>query len=233
MRPGARTFTVTLLATVLIGLLGLGAISGIGRLVSDEPVGSPLRPITFGTLNVQPTFAPSGPIGDQGESQLVALPDWIWQLVIASVVAVIALVALRFLFLVAASVERRRNAVAVAAEPATSVEVDLEVEQVHESFAQTLLDLRAGLDVHGAVIECWRRLADLAADSGVPRRASQTAEEYTIAILGSLPVDRIDLRTLADLYETAMFSGAESAPADRDQAIGCLERLSASLGVTR
>lgn len=68
---------------------------------------------------------------------------------------------------------------------------------------------------------------------GVPRRASQTAEEYTIAILGSLPVDRIDLRTLADLYETAMFSGAESAPADRDQAIGCLERLSASLGVTR
>ena len=108
-----------------------------------------------------------------------------------------------------------------------------EVEQVHESFAQTLLDLRAGLDVHGAVIECWRRLADLAADSGVPRRASQTAEEYTIAILGSLPVDRIDLRTLADLYETAMFSGAESAPADRDQAIGCLERLSASLGVTR
>ncbi len=233
MRPTARTFTVTLLATLLLGVLGLASLSGIGTLVSDEPVTSPWGPMTFGTLRPQPTFASSGQFGEVHDGPGYVMPDWVGQLIIAVVVGAVALVALRFLFLVAAAVEKRRNAVAVDAEVPEAVDVDLELDEVQESFTQTLDDLRAGLDVHGAIIECWRRLADLAAASGVPRRASQTAEEYTLAILGSLPVDRTDLATLADLYETAMFSGEESAPADRDLAIGCLDRLSGSLAVTR
>ncbi len=232
VRSPVRTFVVAVLVTVLILLVGVGALSGLGPLVSDEPVTSPWGPMTFGTLRPNPTFARSGQYGEPTEWTPLNLPAWIGQLVIAVVVALIALVALRFLFMIAAAVEKRRNAVAVEVEELTAAEVDLEVDEVQESFSQTIVDLRAGLDVHGAIIECWRRLADLAADSGVPRRASQTAEEYTLAILGSLPVDRTDLRTLGRLYEAAMFSGQDSVPADRDLAIGCLERLSASLGVT-
>lgn len=232
VRSATRTFVVTLSATLLVALLGLGAVSGIGRLVSDEPVGSPLGPVSFGTLVPRPTFASSGQFGEPAGVAPIAFPDWVMQLLIAVVVGLIALVVVRFVFLVAAAVEKRANATAVDPEEAVSVEPDLELEEVQESLEETLEDLRSGVDVHGAVIECWRRLAVQASSSGVPRRASQTADEYTLAILGSLPVDRDDLRTLARLYEAAMFSGADSVPADRDLAIACLERLSAAMGVT-
>lgn len=231
MRSTARTVTVTFLTTVLIIGLALGALTGIGRLISEEPVVSPIGPATIGSPKPQPTFASSGQFGQPENLEPFQLPPWVVQLLIAIIVAVIALIVVRFLFMVASSIESRRNEVAVDAEPAVSVEIDLEVEEVQESLEQVLVDLRSGLDVHGAVIECWRRLADLAAESGVPRRASQTAEEYTLAILGSLPVDPGDLRTLAGLYKSAMFSGRDPRPADRDLAIGCFERLSASLAV--
>ncbi len=232
MRP-TRTFTVTLLATLLIAVLGVASLSGVGRLVSDEPVGNPWGPVSFGTYSPRPTFASSGQFGEIQDGQIFHLPGWVAQLLIAVIVGALALVVIRFLFLIAANVEKRRNAVAVDAEQASAAEPDLELDEVQESLDQTLEDLRAGLDVHGSIIECWRRLADLAAASGVPRRASQTAEEYTLAILGSLPVDRDDLGTLADLYQAAMFSNAESAPADRDLATSCLSRLSAAMGTLR
>ncbi len=230
MRPVVRTFAVTCGVTALAVLLGLGALSGIGPLVTV--VGpAPIGPATFGELAVEPTIAP--PVASEPAEALpfaLQLPPWLRDLFFMGVLAVALLVVLRFVTLVATRVEQRRNLVAVDPEPAQAVEPELEVEQVQESFAEALQVLRTGVDAHGAIIECWRRLARLASESGVPRRASQTAEEYTVAILGSLPVDRADLATLVTRYEAAMFSGVEPSDADRHTAIAALERMSGALG---
>lgn len=218
-----------MVVVVVLVLASLGAGSSWGRVVSIIPA----PPRTYAPPPPPPTpSAPSSSVEPPilPEVEPVQVPDWVGQLV--AVLAALAVAALVVWFAVlltrALQAPDRRRATAAAG---TAVEIpDIDEEAVGLSFAETLTRLRSGVAVDDAVVACWRRLEQIAADSGIARGASQTTDEFTVEILAGAVVDERALAELAGLYRQAVFSTHVLTDADRDKAIACIERLSAQLG---
>lgn len=126
---------------------------------------------------------------------------------------------------------RIRERLATAGAPSgEGVEV---VDLAEDQFAETLVDaaahLRRGIPVEGAVIECWRRLEILAAETGIRRRPAQTSQEFTVEVLSRSSADPAALSGLAELYRQAMFSTHALGDDDRERAIASLEALAGQL----
>ena len=164
------------------------------------------------------------------EVEPIHIPDWVGQLVAVLAAVGVAALIIWFAVLLTRSLqspERRRAAAAAG----TAVEIpDIDEEAVGLSFAETLTRLRSGVAVDDAVVACWRRLEQIAADSGLIRGTSQTTSEFTVDILAGAVVDEQALAELAGLYRQAVFSTHVLTDTDRDRAIACIERLSAQLG---
>lgn len=107
--------------------------------------------------------------------------------------------------------------------------IDLDEEQFAETVTQTVAQLRHGIPVQGAVVECWRRLEGLAAETGIRRGLSQTSHEFTVEVLRRARVDASAITELGELYRQAMFSTHALSEADRERAISSLEALSGQL----
>lgn len=227
-RASTASVAVGLVSAGLLALTALAARSGVGALAGLRPapdVTAPPQP--FPSLSFPP--GPSGQPEPGDQSNLFVIPSWVWDMLGALIgLAVVALV-IWFAYRVAVAVQVRRRERAAAASDNLLDIPDISAQDVHESLQASLADLRSGTDVNDAILACWRRLAELSAESGVERRPSQTATEFTVAILASTPVAPNDLTTLATLYRRAMFSGLASTDAQREQAVTCLERLSESL----
>ncbi|MEO8751039.1 MAG: DUF4129 domain-containing protein, partial [Allobranchiibius sp.] len=65
----------------------------------------------------------------------------------------------------------------------------------------------------------------LAADSGVPLRLSETPAELTIRVLDGLDVPGRYVLRLADLYREARFSDHRMTEADRSEASRCISAI--------
>lgn len=115
-------------------------------------------------------------------------------------------------------------------------EIDIEVdeEDLAEEFSTAIQALRRGVAVDEAILECWRGLERLAADSGLVRRPTQTSTEFTVDVLTHTAADAPALERLAELYRRAAFSTHQLTDAHRDDAVDALEILHDSLtGATR
>lgn len=209
-------------------LASLGAGSSWGRLVTIIP--APPR-----TFEPPPPPTPSGtaPSGEPPmlpEVEPIHIPDWVGQLVAVLAAVGVAVLVVWFAVLLRRALqspERRRAAAAAG----TAVEIpDIDEEAVGQSLAETLARLRSGVAVDDAVVACWRRLEQIAADSGMARGVSQTTSEFTVAILAGAVVDEQALAELGRLYRQAVYSTHVLTDADRDRAIACVERLAAQLG---
>ncbi len=166
------------------------------------------------------------------EQEPVTFPEWADYVVrIVVAVAVLAVLTLIVLFLVrlAKAVVRadRRRAVGPSGNAADIPEID--DEELEETVAATVASLRRGIPVDGAVIECWRRLERVAADSGIVRSPTQTSQEFTVEVLGHAVVDAGALQDLAELYRQALFSTHQLTDVHRDRAITALEALNSQL----
>lgn len=106
---------------------------------------------------------------------------------------------------------------------------EVDVQQVAEELRSSLEGLRAGGDFAGTIVACWRRLEDLAAESGAARRPWQSTQEFCLEVLQRTPVERADLEQLADIYRRACYSSAAPGETERREAEDCLQRLSAAL----
>ena len=76
-----------------------------------------------------------------------------------------------------------------------------------------------------AIVACWLRLQEVAAEAGVPPRPAETSAEFVVRALHTLDLDPRAIGSLAALYREARFSEHELGEAARDDARSALQRL--------
>ncbi|MFT3888649.1 MAG: DUF4129 domain-containing protein [Arachnia sp.] len=231
-RGRGRGAVVVAGAALVLAVAALGASSGWGHVFTElphDPAPIPTPPPPSPSESVTP---PPNPFDDLPAMEPARIPSWIFDLItVLAVAAVAALIA--WLAVVFFRALRKPGLDRAAAAAGTAVEIpEIDEEEVALSLQETLARLRSGMPVDDAVVECWRRLEAIAADSGIVRAPTQTSEEFTVAILAHAVVDDASLSQLAALYRRAMFSAQVLTDADRDVAIGCVERLAAQLGAS-
>lgn len=101
---------------------------------------------------------------------------------------------------------------------------DAVAAQLSAAVNETLATIERG-QTRDAIIACWLRLEDVAAQAGTERLPSQTAAEFTASVLGAHRVHPQPLTALADLYREARYSTHEMPDRARRQARGALELL--------
>lgn len=211
----------------MLVLGALAATSSVGRVatvVSDRSVLPTIGNVTPPVRTPASATASRPPLPEAWN-----MPSWVGDIFRALIAALVLIVVVMFVRRLswALSKGRRRAAHEAVAE---GVEVPVvDEEQIVESLNHTIAQLRLGAAVDESILECWRQLEKLAADSGFERRDSQTAEEFTIALLRETRAHRLDLEQLAELYRRAMFSLSAPTASDRDAAVACLERIAEDL----
>jgi hypothetical protein len=99
------------------------------------------------------------------------------------------------------------------------------VEQLAVVLDDTLDDLRAEADPRRAVIAAYARLERVLAANGVPRRPSETPEEYLTRVLVDLSLGSGAAERLTELFTRAKFSHHEVDPTMKEDAIAALEEV--------
>lgn len=209
-------------------VVALAASSRPGPAVElpPAPTAGPLTPPPAPEFSPTPLALPTG----AAQPELVRALS----LTVLWVLVVLALALLAYLgWLARRAVLRRRPPplmVPPGQGPLGGIEVaDVDAEAVGDTLAASIARLRSGVSVDEAIVACWRSLEALAGESGATRRPTDTAEEYTVAVLTATAADPRDLEELADLYRRALFAGRPPTEGDRDRAVACLERLVAAL----
>ena len=90
---------------------------------------------------------------------------------------------------------------------------------------EPLGDPRDEPDPRRAIMRCYARFQQVAADSGVARRPWHTPMEFMREALSRLPAPRSAVPALTGLFELARFSQRALGPADRGQALEALDEI--------
>ena len=83
-----------------------------------------------------------------------------------------------------------------------------------------------------AIVACWLRLEEAAAEAGVERGPAETSAEFTTRVLGSLAVDAAVINSFADLYREARFSRHEVGEPARQSAVAALRSFHDAMRAT-
>ena len=106
-------------------------------------------------------------------------------------------------------------------------------EQLAVVLDETLDDLRAEADPRRAIIAAYARLERVLAANGVPRRTSETSDEYLPRVLYGLALDARAVERLTALFTRAKFSHHDVDAAMKDEAIDALEQVRDELRLAR
>lgn len=101
-------------------------------------------------------------------------------------------------------------------------------EELAEVLDEGLRALETG-DVTDAIIACWVKLEEAAADAGVARDPAETAFELTTRVLHRHAVSVDAIEALLDLYREARYSEHGMADESRAEAQAALARVRADL----
>lgn len=218
-----RLLLLGLFALAII-LLGLAASNGIGpSAIVVEPRAQQAPPSRVQVTPMPVDAGADQEIGTETEPNNTRLLGWLALGVLAAVAAGLAWWLWRRL--------SRGLQPALApesvAEPVEPMELD--TEQVARELRRSLDELAASSDLHGTVVDCWRRLEELAAGSGAVREDWQTTSEYVVEVMGATPADPHDVQELAAIYRRACYSSHPPTAAEQAAAVGCLTRLAETL----
>ncbi len=226
LTPRNRRAVVVIAALAALTVLALAATSGAPSLITEVARPGELAfPLPSQRPPAATPAAQSGlPLPTGTPRSGLQLGPWaVRALLIAAVLAVAAITVL------AVRAFRARRLPEAAEASATGPLADVVEQDVREALGLSLAGLRHGDDAGETILQCWRRLEEVAARHGAARRASQTAEEYTLALLRRTALDPADLRALADLYRAALFAEVPPGEDGRRRAVDLLERLLATL----
>lgn len=225
---GRRWALLPALAALAL-LLGAAATEGVGSLGHPSPPHLPS--MMGGGLQAQtpsasptPSQAPSMPPQTGGGLDLTWLVELVkWGLIAAA-----------FCFAVVVAVRIVRNfSVDVAEEADDGVagedQASVDTRQMALHLRSTLDELTTTSDFSGAVIACWRRLEDLAGESGAVREPWQSTTEFSLEVLRRTPANADDLAELASIYQRACYASTQPGEAERARAVDCLQRLTETL----
>lgn len=226
LTPRNRRAVVVIAALAALAVLALAATSGAPSLITEVARPGELAfPLPSQRPPAATPAAQSGlPLPTGTPRSGLQLGPWaVRVLLIAAVLAVAAITVL------AVRAFRARRLPEAAEASATGPLADVVEQDVREALGLSLAGLRHGDDAGETILQCWRRLEEVSARHGAARRASQTAEEYTLALLRRTALDPADLRALADLYRAALFAEVPPGEDGRRRAVDLLERLLATL----
>lgn len=97
-----------------------------------------------------------------------------------------------------------------------------------DAVDETLIRIERG-EPRDAIVACWVRLEDVAAQAGIERRPSETSAELTERVLGTHWVSDERLDGLSRLYREARYSSHTMTEAARQRARAALEEIRAEL----
>ena len=106
-------------------------------------------------------------------------------------------------------------------------------EQLAIVLDETLDDLRAEADPRRAIIGAYARLERVLAANGIPRRTSETSDEYVPRVLHDLSLDARAVERLTALFTRAKFSHHDVDAAMKEEAIDALEQVRDDLRLVR
>lgn len=115
-----------------------------------------------------------------------------------------------------------------ASSPLTA-DVVPDIIELREGIAQAWARLAEHREPSDAIQAAWVAVEEGASRSGVPREASATPTEFTVAVLGRTAADPAATRTLLGLYHRARFSTHPATDDDVRLAGQCLETLAEGL----
>lgn len=225
-----RSVAVAVVAFVVLALAAFGAGGSLPPLVqlptSEVEVPDFIPPTMEQTL--EPGEAAEAP---EELPELPGLPDWVTDVLMAVLVFIaVPVVVWAIVRIVQAQLAIRARRARTPNIRFTEVGDVIDEEQLAESFAEALASLRRGVAVDRAILECWRRMERLVADTGTVRAPTQTPIEFTVEVLANTTADPTALGTLSELYQQAAFSDHRLTDVHRDDAIRALESLHVSLG---
>lgn len=82
-----------------------------------------------------------------------------------------------------------------------------------------------------AIVACWRRFEEQAAEAGVRRRPWETSAEFTLRVLDLVDADGAAVARLAALFREARFSDHPLGEAQRAEALAALDSIHSSRAV--
>jgi hypothetical protein len=162
---------------------------------------------------------------------VLELPDWVDSAVsVTCLVAIAVVVVLLLWYVVRDTVQARGRPIAVDAGPTHApVPHAAEVAAALDAGLAGLSDVDT--DPRHAVIACWVRLEQAAADAGTPRRVSDAPAEYVLRLLSAHRVSRPVLGRFAAVYRWARYGHGPVDESMRATAVSALRQLRDELTV--
>lgn len=90
-------------------------------------------------------------------------------------------------------------------------------------------ELELGGDVRGAILQCFQQFCALLAGKGIADQEALTPRELSLLAVERLRVSTAEADALTSLFEVARYSDHRLGEADRERALGSLERIRAAL----
>jgi hypothetical protein len=156
------------------------------------------------------------------------LPDWAGRAVLVGLAVLLAVVIALIVWAIVRDQLRRRSG-RVRRRP-TREDLPTTADDLVAALDAGLLDLSdTDLDPRRAVIACWLRLEQAAADAGTPRRPGDTPGELVGRLLAEQQVDASVLADLAAVYREARYATHTVDETMRADARQALQRLRTDL----
>ncbi len=227
-----RVWVASVVTVAALAMLLLASRSGQTRDISSHRTPYHPAPPVF----KQPTAAQSPPPTGRptGVPHTGTAPAWLGDLAIAvGIAAGVLLVAVITWYVVRAvrAVDLRRHAA-----PPPPADLEFAPPGVAGALADAVDEVLARIErgqPRDAIVACWLRWEDVAADAGVARRPAETAADFTERVLATYRVSTPTLGRLADLYREARFSAHRMDDAARGEARAALEQVRTELRAGR
>ncbi|GAA2685433.1 MULTISPECIES: DUF4129 domain-containing protein [Actinoplanes] len=216
----------------LAAVIGLLLVTSVAA-TRSAPQLDRVTPRTTATTTAPPLLPPTvrpsvAPPTETPVEAARGLPDWlgtattvVLALVVAAMVVILTMALLR-------DANRRRKGRTGRRDPRRAGRTAEDLVAALDAGLEELSD--ADRDPRRAVIACWVRLEQAAAEAGTPRHPGDTPTDLIGRLLAEQQVDAAVLAALMEVYREARYATHTVDDQMRQQARYALERLRADLG---
>ncbi|MGI8869298.1 MAG: DUF4129 domain-containing protein [Mycobacteriales bacterium] len=232
--PSGPRASLSVVVAVLGALAGLVIVLLVARSGPTNDLHSHNRSFTPKEVTNNPQKQPTGsPSASSHKPASGGSAGWIGQvLLILAIIAgaVLAVVIGYYLYKAVTSVDWSQLRRKKDDTDAVEAPEDLTSALGEATRAGLSYDIEQG-EPRNAIVACWRRLEDVAAEAGAERGASETSMEFTVRLLHRYDVDPASAGRLGELYREARFSDHEMPEDARAAARRALNEIGRQLSV--
>jgi hypothetical protein len=223
-----RWLPLLAVAALLAAALVAAAYSEPQFDVRDLPGAEESQPPPSVSPGAEPSFLTPPSAAPEQQTIDIAIPGWV-NGVLGVACALVAALLLGYLlwFVLRDTIQAKGRPIRVEPTAPPPPAVHAEVAAAVDAGLAALAD--GDSDARAAVIACWVRMEQAAAEAGTPREPSDAPGEYVIRLLSTQAVSRSVLDRFAWVYRQARYSTGPVDDRMRETAIAALRQLRAEL----